>query len=102
MEPRPYDLHGFCRVRLPCRTAQAALEQSSAKLQTSERIHIIYILTKIEAIGYAFYKALVYYFKYRRPNAQAIEMLITAFLAGQIYERTDEDLSDKLHPYDHG
>jgi hypothetical protein len=33
-------------------------------------------------------------------NAQSLEMIIVAFLAGQIYESIDEDLSEQLHPFD--
>jgi hypothetical protein len=43
---------------------------------------------------------MLYYLVYRRYDAQAIEMIITAFLAGQIYERTDEDITEQLHPFD--
>ncbi|MDR0903477.1 MAG: hypothetical protein LBM59_02475 [Ruminococcus sp.] len=47
-----------------------------------------------------FSKYLRYYLKYRLRDAQSLEMIITAFLAGQIYEQLDEDLNGKLHYYD--
>lgn len=43
---------------------------------------------------------LLYYLIYRMHNAQSLEMIISAFMAGQIYERTDTDISNELHPYD--
>ena len=42
---------------------------------------------------------LLYFLVYRAHDAHSLEMIIAAFLAGQIYERTDEDLSNELHPY---
>ena len=47
-----------------------------------------------------FSKFLLYYLIYRMHNAQSLEMIISAFMAGQIYERTDRDISNELHPYD--
>jgi len=44
---------------------------------------------------------MLYYLSYRLRDAQSLEMIITSFFAGQIYEQTDEDLSLKLHPDDH-
>lgn len=43
---------------------------------------------------------LMYYLIYRLYNAQSLEMILTAFMAGQIYENTEVDISDELHPYD--
>jgi len=43
---------------------------------------------------------MLYYLTYRSHNAQDIEMIITSFLAGQIYERIDTDISKELHPFD--
>ena len=43
---------------------------------------------------------MLYYLTYRPRDAQSLEMIITAFLAGQIYESTDIDISSELHPYD--
>ena len=47
-----------------------------------------------------FCKFMLYYFIYRSHDAQSLEMIITAFLAGQIYEQIDSDISDILHPFD--
>jgi len=44
---------------------------------------------------------MLYYFEYRLRDAQSLEMIITSFFAGQIYERTDKDISSELHQYDH-
>ena len=43
---------------------------------------------------------MLYYLIYRLRDAQSLEMILMAFLAGQIYEQTNEDLSCLLHPYD--
>ena len=43
---------------------------------------------------------MLYYLVYRSHDAQSLEMIITSFLAGQIYERTDTDISKELHPFD--
>ena len=43
---------------------------------------------------------LLYYLMYRAHDARSLEMIVTAFLAGQIYERIDEDISTLLHPFD--
>jgi len=42
----------------------------------------------------------LYYLVYRKVDAQSLEMILTAFMAGQIYESTDKDISDELHPFD--
>lgn len=47
-----------------------------------------------------FAKLLLYYLIYRKYDAQSLEMVITSFMAGQIYERIDEDISEELHPFD--
>lgn len=47
-----------------------------------------------------FTKFLLYYLIYRLYNPQSLEMVICAFMAGQIYERTDTDISGELHPFD--
>jgi len=44
---------------------------------------------------------MLYYLIYRLHDAQSLEMILMAFLAGQVYERTDKDLDKELHPYDH-
>lgn len=43
---------------------------------------------------------LLYYLVFRKHDAQSLEMIITAFLAGQIYESTEVDITDELHPFD--
>jgi hypothetical protein len=43
---------------------------------------------------------MLYYLIYRAKDAQSLEMIITAFLAGQIYEQIDEDISNILHSFD--
>jgi len=45
---------------------------------------------------------LLYFLVYRVHDAHSLEMIIAAFLAGQIYESADIDLSDELHPYNGG
>lgn len=47
-----------------------------------------------------FSKFLLYYLIYRLHEPQSLEMIISAFMAGQIYERTDMDISHELHPFD--
>lgn len=47
-----------------------------------------------------FSNMMLYYLVYRLRDAQSLEMILMAFLAGQVYERTDQDISPELHPYD--
>ena len=47
-----------------------------------------------------FSNMLLYYLVYRLRDAQSLEMILMAFLSGQVYERTDKDISLELHPYD--
>lgn len=49
----------------------------------------------------AFTESLFYYFKYRQFNAQAIEMIILAFFAGQVYQSKDVDISGELPASEH-
>jgi len=44
---------------------------------------------------------MLYYLEYRLRDAQSLEMIITSFLAGQIYERSEKDISSELHIFDH-
>jgi hypothetical protein len=44
---------------------------------------------------------MLYYLEYRLRDAQSLEMIIASFFAGQIYERTEKDISSELHSYDH-
>jgi len=43
---------------------------------------------------------LLYYLIYRVHDAHSLEMMLMAFFSGQVYERTDEDISVYFHPYD--
>lgn len=54
------------------------------------------ILDRAEKGLEVFRNQLCYYLKYRKFDAQTIEMIIISFFSGQIYENTDNDLSDKL------
>lgn len=47
-----------------------------------------------------FSQSMLYYLIYRLRDPQSLEMVITAFMAGQIYENIDVDISNELHPYD--
>lgn len=48
-----------------------------------------------------FIDLLFYFFKFRQFNAQDIELMITAFFAGQIYQETSRDISGELPPSDY-
>lgn len=66
----------------------------------SERERKSHILLR-ENLGLKnFNQFLLYYLIYRPCDAQSLEMIITAFLAGQIYEQVDSDISSELHPFD--
>lgn len=43
---------------------------------------------------------LLYYMIYRLHDAHSLEMMLVAFFAGQIYERTDVDITQEFHEYD--
>jgi hypothetical protein len=47
-----------------------------------------------------FISQFLYFFSYRTYTAQSIELCIISFLSGQIYENTDDNLLDFLHPID--
>lgn len=47
-----------------------------------------------------FSQSMLYYLIYRLRDPQSLEMVITAFMAGQIYENIAVDISNELHPYD--
>lgn len=49
----------------------------------------------------SFRESLFYFFKYRQFNAQALEMIILSFFAGQVYQSKDVDISDKLPASDY-
>ena len=67
----------------------------------SERERQSHILLRSNKGLENFSNLMLYYLVYRRCDAQAIEMIITAFFAGQIYERIDEDITGLLHPFDY-
>lgn len=46
-----------------------------------------------------FSESLFYFLKYRFNEANSLEMILTAFFAGQIYQEKGTDLSDKLARY---
>jgi len=61
-----------------------------------------HILDRSENKGLENFSAMMlYYLQYRFRDAQSLEMIIVSFFAGQIYERTDKDISSELHSYDH-
>lgn len=66
----------------------------------SERERDAHILLRDNPGLKSFSSYLLYYLVYRVRDAQSLEMMIVSFFAGQIYERTDEDISDLLHPFD--
>ena len=45
--------------------------------------------------------SMLYFLKYRLFSAQYIEMMLISFFAGQVYQETSEDTSDKLPPSDY-
>lgn len=47
----------------------------------------------------SFSESLFYYLKYRISGANGLEMILTAFFAGQIYQEKDRDISDILAKY---
>jgi len=67
----------------------------------SERIKEKHILLRENEGLKNFADLLLYYLVFRKHDAQSLEMIITAFLAGQIYENTEEDITDELHSFDH-
>lgn len=49
----------------------------------------------------SFTESLFYFLKYRQFNAQALEMIILSFLAGQVYQSKDVDISGRLPASDY-
>lgn len=47
----------------------------------------------------SFVESLFYFIKYRFHEASSLEMVLTAFFAGQVYQEKDRDLSDELAKY---
>lgn len=66
----------------------------------SERECECHILMRTNTGLKNFSSLLLYYLIYRKYDAQSLEMIIMAFMAGQIYEQVDKDISDELHPFD--
>ena len=66
----------------------------------SEREREAHILLRNNIGLQNFSGLLLYYLVYRKVDAQSLEMILTAFMAGQIYENTEKDISEELHPFD--
>jgi len=66
----------------------------------SERERESHILLRNNKGLKSFSNMMLYFLIYRVHDAHSIEMIIMAFLSGQVYERTDEDISPLLHPFD--
>ena len=66
----------------------------------SERVRKKHIVMREEKGVQNFVKSLLYYLFYRKYDAQSLEMIIIAFMGGQIYEQTDIDISEEMHPFD--
>ncbi len=47
----------------------------------------------------SFSESLFYFLKYRFHEASSLEMILTAFFSGQIYQEKEKDLSDSLGKY---
>ena len=74
----------------------------------NERFVLSYILTFLESEEKgailqrsnralkAFSEQLLYFLKYRGINAHSIEMSIISFLAGRVYQETEEDISSEM------
>lgn len=67
-------------------------------LSSREKKHII---VRDERGLESFSESLFYFFKFRNFNAQNIELALTAFFAGQIYQETDKDISRTLPASDY-
>lgn len=66
----------------------------------SERERGSHLLVRENVALKNFCRYLLYFLVYRMHDAQSLEMIIIAFLAGQVYEQTETDLSDILHSFD--
>lgn len=89
------------------------LENNRDLLYVNERFVLAYILeflsdkshgsilTRENSGLQSFSDSLFYFFKYRHFDAQDIEMIITAFFAGQVYQSVDKDISDSLPASDY-
>ena len=99
--------------RKPLQIIENATAHNKDLITINERFVLQYILNYLsereckthillrENVGLQnFSGLLLYYLVYREVDAQSLEMILTAFMAGQIYESTDKDISDELHPFD--
>lgn len=87
------------------------LEQEKHLIYVNERFILAYIMDFIsgdekvpvllrENEGLkSFTEALFYFLKYRFRDANSLEIMLTAFFAGRIYQEKEEDLSDCLGRY---
>lgn len=86
------------------------LEQEKELMYINERYIAAYILDHLSEDGdhilnrtnsglKSFSESLFYFLKYRFLSANSLELAITAFFAGQIYQEKTEDLSGKLAKY---
>ena len=58
-----------------------------------------YILERTNSGLKSFSELLLYYLKYRTVSANSLELAITSFFAGRIYQEEGEDISSKLGKY---
>lgn len=84
------------------------LGQKKEILYVNERFVLTYILNFLSSNDkgeillrsnsglQSFSELLFYFLKYRFTSANALELVITSFFAGQIYQEIDEDISDEL------
>lgn len=82
------------------------LEQDKKLIYINERFILAYIMDfisgneKVSLLSRenkglkSFSESLFYFLKYRFREANSLEMVLTAFFAGQIYQEKDKDLSD--------
>lgn len=87
------------------------IEQEKELIYINERFVLAYILEFLSG-NYepplilrdnkglkSFSESLFYFLKYRVNGANSLEMILTAFFAGQIFQERDKDLSDILAKY---
>jgi len=87
------------------------IEQEKKLIYINERFILAYILEFLSGNDgtplilrnnkglKSFSESLFYFLKYRVNGANSLEMILTAFFAGQIYQEKDKDLSDILAKY---
>jgi len=87
------------------------IEQKKELIYVNERFVLAYILEFLSG-GYeppvilrenrglkSFSESLFYFLKYRVNGANSLEMILTAFFAGQIFQEKDKDISDVVAKY---